>query len=307
LDSRKTRAALRRIVLLATCFPVAAQAADNDAPITVTGSRIEQPEIAGIEPLATVGADHLAERALTNVADALNELPGYRGSITPAGDQASFGQVVNFINLYGLGSNRTLTLANGRRVVSSNVPSVLGNATPGTQVDLNVIPAILVDRVERVAIGGAPVYGSDAIAGTVNVVLKRKLTGLETRATSGVSGDGDNFRWNLSAAGGFDFDGGRGNLTAAVSYDRMQGVSGNQRAAYRANLSNATNPCSVVQAGVCSALNLIAGLGPAGRTPASDGRVNPHIGFNNSLGDGFPGSVLIKDLTLPAVSRGGVL
>ena len=96
--------------------------------------------MAGTEPLAIVGADYLADRALTNVADALNELPGYRGSITPAGDQASFGQGVNFINLYGLGSNRTLTLVNGRRVVSSNVPSVLGNATPGTQVDLNVIP-----------------------------------------------------------------------------------------------------------------------------------------------------------------------
>ncbi|HEX8056576.1 MAG TPA: TonB-dependent receptor, partial [Novosphingobium sp.] len=243
----------------------------------------------------------------TNVADALNELPGYRGSITPAGDQASFGQGVNFINLYGLGSNRTLTLVNGRRVVSSNVPSVLGNATPGTQVDLNVIPSILVDRVERVSIGGAPVYGTDAIAGTVNVVLKRRLTGLETRATSGVSGDGDNFRWNLSAAGGFDFAGGRGNLTAAVSYDRVRGVSGNSRAVYRANLGNATNPCTVAQTGVCSALNLVSALGPAGRTPANDGRVNPEIGFNNSLSDGFPGSVLIKDLRLPAVSRGGVL
>lgn len=284
-----------------------AQAEEPDASITVTGSRIDQPEVAGTEPIVTVAADYMADRAITNVADALNELPGYRGSITPAGDQASFGQGVNFINLYGLGSNRTLTLVNGRRVVTSNVPSVLGNATPGTQVDLNVIPTILVDRVERVSIGGAPVYGTDAIAGTVNVVLKRKLTGLETRATSGVSGDGDNFRWNLSAAGGLDFAGGRGNLTAAVSYDRVRGVSGGQRAIYRANLGYATNPCSVVQAGVCSALNLAAALGPAGRTPANDGRVNPGIGFNNSLSDGFPGSVLIKDLTLPAVSRGGVL
>jgi outer membrane receptor for ferrienterochelin and colicin len=107
------------------------------------------------------------------------------------GDQGTFGQGVNVINLYLLGSNRTLTLANGRRVVSSNVPGVLGNAAPGTQVDLHVIPAILVDRVERVSIGGAPVCGSDAIAGTVNVVLKRKFEGLETRATSGISADGD--------------------------------------------------------------------------------------------------------------------
>ncbi|MBW8755151.1 MAG: TonB-dependent receptor, partial [Sphingomonadales bacterium] len=236
-----------------------------------------------------------------------NEVPGYRGSVTPAGDQASYGQGVNFINLYGLGSNRTLTLVNGRRVVSSNVPSVLGNASPGTQVDLNVIPAILIDRVDRVSIGGAPVYGTDAIGGTVNVVLKRRLTGLETRATSAISENDDNARWNVSAAGGVDFAGGRGNLTAAVSYDRVRGVTGNQRAVYRANLGNATNPCTTVQAGVCSALNLVAALGPAGRTPANDGRVNPNIGFNNSLTDGFPGAVLIRDLTLPAVSLGGVL
>lgn len=304
-----SRTAPGRMVWLATfasSIATPALAAPGDV-ITVTGSRIPEAEAAGAQPVAKVGADYLADRSLTNVADALNELPGYRGSITLAGDQASFGQGVNFINLYGLGSNRTLVLVNGRRVVSSNVPSMLGNATPGTQVDLNVIPTILLDRVERVLIGGAPVYGTDAIAGTVNVVLKRRLTGLDLRATSGVSGEGDNFRWNLAGAGGIDFAGGRGNVTAAVSYDRVNGVSGNQRAVYRANLGNATNPCTVVRAGVCSALNLVSVLGPAGRTPASDGRVNPEIGFNDSLTDGYPGSVLIRDLALPAVSRGGVL
>ncbi|MBW8752872.1 MAG: TonB-dependent receptor plug domain-containing protein, partial [Sphingomonadales bacterium] len=104
---------------LAACLPAAATtafAADGDS-IVVTGSRIRQPEVAGTEPLVTTTADYLRDRSLTNLADALNEVPGYRGSVTPAGDQASYGQGVNFINLYGLGSNRTLTLVNGRRVV----------------------------------------------------------------------------------------------------------------------------------------------------------------------------------------------
>lgn len=307
MGRERTAAALRRAALLGAClaaFPPEAEAQDDR--IVVTGSRIDQPQAAAIEPIIVTGADYLADRALTNVADALNEVPGYRGSVTPAGDQANFGQGVNFINLYGLGSNRTLTLVNGRRIVSSNVPSVLGNAMPGTQVDLNAIPAILLDRVERVSIGGAPVYGTDAIAGTVNVILKRRLAGLETRAASGIAEHGDNFRWNAAAAGGIDFSGGRGNITAAFSYDRIGGVSARQRAAYRANLGNATNPCTLLQTG-CSVFNLVALLGPAGRTPSNDGRINPNIGFNDSPGDGFPGSVLIRDLALPGVSRGGVL
>lgn len=304
-----SRRPFRRAVWLAAFVPACttpALAAD-EAPIVVTGSRIPRAPAESNEPVDATLRGYLDDRGLTNLADALNEAPGVRGSVTLGGDQAVYGQGVNFINLYGLGSNRTLVLVNGRRVASSNVPSVLGNATPGTQVDFNVVPTILLDRVERVSIGGAPVYGTDAIAGTVNVVLKRRLTGLETRATSGVSGEGDNVRWNLAAAGGIDFAGGRGNLTAAISYDRLGAVTGRQRGVYRANLGNATNPCTVVQAGVCSALNLAAALGPAGRSPANDGRVNPNIGFNDSLSDGFPGSVLIRDLNLPAVSRGGVL
>ncbi|RZJ98439.1 MAG: TonB-dependent receptor [Novosphingobium sp.] len=304
-----SRGMFSRVVWLAAFAPAfaAPALAADEAPIVVTGSRIPRPPAESTEPIDATLAGYLEDRGQTNLADALNEVPGIRGSVTLGGDQAVYGQGVNFINLYGLGSNRTLVLVNGRRVVSSNVPSVLGNATPGTQVDLNAVPTILLDRVERVSIGGAPIYGTDAIAGTVNVVLKRRLTGLETRATSGVSGEGDNARWNVAAAGGVDFAGGRGNVTAAVSYDRLGAVTGGQRGAYRANLGNATNPCTAVQTGICSALNLASALGPVGRTPANDGRVNPNIGFNDSLGDGFPGSVLIRDLNLPAVSRGGVL
>jgi len=282
-------------------------AASPDATIVVTGSRISAPQVADLSPLVSLDVQYLDDRNLTNPADALNELPGFRGSVTPAGPQGSFGQGVNFINLYRLGSNRTLTLVNGRRVVTSNVPSVLGNANPGNQVDLNVIPAILIDRIETVSIGGATAYGSDAVAGTVNVILKRRLRGLEARGTVGVTGEGDGMRWNAALAGGHDFAGGRANISAAISYDRQHGVLANDRAFYRANIGPATNPCTVPQAGVCNAFNLVSVLGPAGRTPANDGRVNPDIGFNNTTSDGFPGSILIRDLRLAALTRGGLL
>ena len=82
-------------------------------------------------------------------------------------------------------------LVNGRRFVSSNTASIFGPVSPGSQVDLNNIPTTLVQRIETVAIGGAPIYGSDAIAGTVNIILKRDFDGLEIKGQAGVSQRGD--------------------------------------------------------------------------------------------------------------------
>ncbi len=282
--------------------PTTVDEQDNTDPgetgsIIVTGSRIRLPNVENLEPTVTIGSAFIENRNLTNVADALNEIPGYRGSVTPNGAQGSFGQGVNFINTFGLGSNRNLTLLNGRRVVSSNVATVFGNAGAGTQVDLNVIPTILVDRIERVSVGGAPTYGSDAIAGTTNIILKDRFTGVEARATSGITEQGDNFRVNLSAAAGFNFAGGRGNLTAAVSYDKTDGVLSNDRAFLRENIGNQLN-LSPAEAAL---------FGPAGRTPANDGRVNPNIGFNTGPADGIPGSVLVRGAGIPSLSRGGVI
>ena len=277
------------------------------SPIIVTGSRLSSSELRGIEPLVIVRNRQIAERNYSHFADALNDLPGFRGGVTPEGPQAQFGQGVNFINAYGLGSNRTLTLINGKRAVSSNGPTIFSAAGPGLQVDLNGIPSILVDRVERLSIGGAPAYGSDAIAATVNVLLRRKIEGIEIDALSGVSAQGDNFRWKLAAAGGQPFANGRGHITLAASFDQVNGAASNSRAAYRANLGKAPNPCSAFQPGLCSPFGTLAMLGPAGRTAATDGRVNPAIGFNDAADDGNPASLLIRDFALAAVAPGGVI
>ena len=271
--------------------------AEEDAGIVVTGSRIKLPNLTNPEPTVSLSAKYLEDRGITNVADALNEIPGFRGSVTPNGAQGSFGQGVNFINSFGMGSNRTLTLLNGRRVVTSNVSSVFNNAAYGTQVDLNVIPTILIDRTDRVSIGGAPVYGSDAIAGTVNIILKRKFEGLRLLANSGITEEGDNFRYSLQGAGGFSFADGRANLTASIGYERIDGFLANDRSFFRDNLGNLTNP-TAAQA---------ATFGPAGRTPANDGRINPNIGFNDSTTDGYPGSILVRNVTIPSLTRGGLI
>ena len=260
----------------------------DDAIIIVTGSRIRQSALVGLEPTATVSSEYIENRNLTNLGDVLNENPIFRGSVTPAGTQSSYGNGVNFINTFGLGSNRTLTLVNGRRVVSSNLPSLFGPGGPGIQVDLNIIPTILIDRIDEVSIGGAPVYGSDAIAGTVNVILKDNFQGAEIRATSGISSRGDAFNYNLSGVVGQNFAEGRGNITLAASYDKLKGVRGIDRKHIRDNIGT---------------LNNCTGTGPA----PDDGRLNPNIGCNNGGSDGVPGSLLFRDNHSPYLSSGGVI
>ncbi len=270
----------------------------NDGEITVTGSRVRLRGIEGIAPGFTIGTRYLQDRGLTNVADAINEIPGIRGSITPAGAQGSFGQGVNFVNGFGLGSNRTLTLVNGRRYVTSNVNTIFNQGSAGTQVDVNVIPTLLVDRVEQLTIQGVTAYGSDAIAATFNYILNTRLDGIIASATSEITEEGDRFRYNAAIAGGMNFADGRGNITLAYTRDRVDGQLYNSRDYLRQNIGSGQNPTTAQ----------LAGLGrPAGTTFANDGRLNPNIGYNDTASDGFPDSVLIRDRTLPLLTVGGLI
>lgn len=271
--------------------------ADEANTVTVTGSRIRRPNFDTAEPVTVLNAEYLDDRGLTNLADALNELPGVRGSVTPNGAQGSFGQGVNFINNYGLGSNRTLTLVNGRRFVSSNVPTLFNQGSAGTQVDLNVIPTIMVGSTETLSIGGAPVYGSDAVAGTLNIKLRTGFEGIEMRATNAITERGDGYSYNVSLLAGTKFAGDRGHIQFAYSRDRQDGMLYNQRDFLRRNISGAGNP-TAAQA---------ASFRPGGQTFLNDGRVNTSLGFNESTTDTFPGTVLIFDRTIPLLTRGGLI
>lgn len=314
--------------LTALAFTVPAYAQDNaepaeaDAPlsnethsastesnsIVVTGSRIRRSDFDTAEPTQVITSQYLNERAITNVADALNENPVIRGSVTPNGAQGSFGQGVNFINTYGLGSNRTLTLINGRRSVSSNVVTLFNQGSFGTQVDLNLVPTALTERTEILSVGGAPIYGSDAIAGVVNVITKTKYDGIDVQGTAGATSRGDGFRWNASVVVGKNFLDDRLNVTLAYTHDQQDGILQNARDFYRNGLGNATNPCSPLAPPDCSAANFAGNLGrPAGVTAANDGRVNPGIPYDGTPRDDIPGTVLVRDLTIPYLTRGGLI
>ena len=88
------------------------------------------------------------------------------------------------VNLRGLGSNRTLVLVNGRRMIASGTGAA-------SSVDLNTIPVSMIQRVEVLKDGASAVYGTDAIAGVVNVILKRDFEGFEMNVQTGMSGQGD--------------------------------------------------------------------------------------------------------------------
>ena len=143
--------------------------------VIVTGTRLERSSFDTTQPSTSFDSDFILNNGFNNTAEAILALPQMALSGTSLADASgdadrNVGQT--FANLYNLGSQRTLTLINGRRTVSGNAPTAFG-ATGGSQVDLNTIPTSLVERVEVVSIGGAPIYGSDAIAGVVNVQMKR--------------------------------------------------------------------------------------------------------------------------------------
>lgn len=263
--------------------------------VTVTGSRIKRAGYDTLEPAISVGKVYIEKRGLTNVADALNEIPGFGIGVTPEGGQSSFGAGVNFVNRFGLGSNRTLTLVNGRRFVSSNPVTIFGPAAPGLQVDLNAIPTQLVERIDNLTVGGAPTYGSDAIAGTVNVILRRDYEGLEVGSTIGATQYGDNQRFNGRVLWGTNFADGRGNFTLAGAVDTSEGVRQSDRNIFTRNLFYGVNPL----AGSAAIL--------PGRTPANDGRANPNIPFNTGGADGIPNAVLAFNRRLSPLTPGGLL
>ncbi len=194
----------------------AADEAAADQEITVTGSRIIRDGTEAPSPLTVVGADLLDKRQAVNVADVLNELPAFRGSTTPASTTNNTKNVgANYANLRSLGTNRTLTLVDGVRHVPS---SDLG------QVDLNFIPSLLVERVEVVTGGASAVYGSDAVAGVLNLVLRRKYEGFQVRGDVGMTQHSDGKEYRGAFLGGVQFGGGRGYATLAVDVYRSDGA-----------------------------------------------------------------------------------
>jgi Outer membrane cobalamin receptor protein len=199
--------------------------AEADA-IIVTGSRIKRSSVDTLEPTIILGSEAIENRGFTNAGDALRTIPAFG---PPAGSgvgaqTGSFGSGQTFIDFFGLGSQRTLTLVNSRRFVSSNTTSIFGPVAAGSQVDFNTLPTLAIDRIETVAVGGAPIYGSDAIAGTVNILLQQKYQGIKLDAQTGIADEGDAASYRLGILAGTSFGGGRGNVVGSFEWNRQDGL-----------------------------------------------------------------------------------
>jgi len=195
-----------------------AGASDADLQVvTVTGSRIQRPDgFSAPQPVTTVSAERLEQRAITNIGDALNELPSFRASTNPATQQSSNGSIgARVLDLRGLGAPRTLVLVDSKRFVASTSQGL---------IDTNLIPSILIDNVEIVTGGASAAYGSDAVAGVVNFSLASKLEGVRSTVSYGESGQGDDEQFSVGVAGGLPFADGRGHFVAAGEFSKEHGL-----------------------------------------------------------------------------------
>jgi iron complex outermembrane recepter protein len=155
--------------------PAMAQDAEDDEAIIVTGSRIPQPNLTGTSPVTQVTAEDITTQGVTRVEDLTNQLPQV---FAAQGSNYSNGATGTAqVNLRGLGANRTLVLINGRRM-----PYGSPNSAPA---DVNQIPGQMVERVEVLTGGASAVYGSDAVAGVVNFIMRDDFEGLRLDAQYG--------------------------------------------------------------------------------------------------------------------------
>ncbi|SOB78784.1 TonB-dependent Receptor Plug Domain [Sphingomonas guangdongensis] len=193
------------------------------ADIVVTGSRIRSPNITSDVPITSLGGEAIFQQSDQNVGELLNDLPQLASTFSQQNPGLGIGIAgLNLLDLRGLGTQRTLVLVNGRRHVAADI---LNNAV---SPDVSSIPNDLIERVDIVTGGNSAVYGSDAIAGVVNFVLRRSFDGVQLRGSASINEKGFGGSQYLSAMAGKNFADGRGNITLHGEYSRQERVFASQ-------------------------------------------------------------------------------
>jgi iron complex outermembrane recepter protein len=236
----KLRTLAHAVSLICIALPVAAQdaAPEKKDPaklekIEVTGSSIKRVQDEGSSPVQVIKAQDLVKLGITSAEQLLANISangnGIDGLVTNQGSDFlnSAGKKgpnngASGASLRGLGTEYTLVLLNGRRVAT--------HALNGSSVDLNSIPLAAIDRVEILKDGASAIYGTDAIGGVINFILKRDYKGFEATAFGDVTQHGDGNIFRASLLGGFgDLATDRFNIMTSLTYDTNDRLRGKQR------------------------------------------------------------------------------
>jgi len=209
--------------------PAEAETRENDEMIVITGSRIKRNGFEQEVPATVISAEQIARLGQVNIGEVLTAIPQNTAfqSDTNAGpgvgSRASSNIGATYANLRGLNpfyGTRTLTLVDSRRFVPTSDSGA---------VDVNLIPSTLISRVETVTGGASAAYGSDAIAGVVNIILDRKFSGIKGQIDAGITDRGDGRTFHAALAGGTGFAGGRGHIVLSGEYQDNEIVGGCSR------------------------------------------------------------------------------
>ena len=245
----------------------------NSNAIVVTGSRIQRPNLQSPVPITSITQQELTNQGQVSVGDALNDLPALRSTFSQQNSGRFIGTAgENFLDLRGLGTNRTLVLVNGRRFVTAAVGDF--------SVDVDEIPQDLIDRIDVVTGGESAVYGSDAVAGVVNFILKKDYDGFRIRGQAGESTYGDRPVDFISTTLGKNFADGRGNIAVNLEYTH----AGELFFRDRKHFSN------------------VCGFEP---NPADDGGFDDPTTASGDSTNGIPDNIFVCGLRNPFVTNGG--
>lgn len=197
------------------------------ADIVVTGSLIPRRDYSAPSAVVTMSATQLERSNQVTIDAALNQLPQMGNGTNGTTEQNRTGEAN--INLRGLGENRSLVLLDGRRLTPGD---------PTGAVDMNILPAALINSIETITGGSSATYGSDAMAGVVNIRLKQHFSGIQASAQVAQPEHGGGLEQDYNLTGGDNFDGGRGNAFLSVSYANRGGILRSQRKFFQISVVN---------------------------------------------------------------------
>jgi len=208
---------------LAFLAPALAQDADDSQrldTITVTGSNIRRVDIETSNPVITVDRAEIQKSGKLTVGDLVQQLPTIAGQAMNPNVNNGGGTGASAISLRGLGTNRTLLLVDGKRVISA---------------DVNTIPAAAIERIEVLTDGASAVYGSDAIAGVVNIILRKDYQGAEVQLNYGISDHDDGKREGFAITFGQTSE--KGSIVGGIDYNKTDQILAGHRAFSRDQLT----------------------------------------------------------------------